>query len=191
MPTSTATIALIDPDKDTISIQHIADSFAVTRDTTGEITLHTSDSLSEVEQNLNQKIQEAARTRGITNREARFSVPEIQQELILLLQNSFNRSDGSGIGVVNGSPSMDQYIERHTLPLSSTEALLLGSDGLPAPQEPLTQERYRRFMLELAVSEGLNAVLEHKKKLEDYDSDWNSPRWKHSDDATGILVRFR
>lgn len=190
LPTSTATIVLIDPDRDMLSIQHVSDSFALARFVGGAYSLLTTDRLAELSESLIENIRSLALNRGISNREARTD-PGVQQKLIDRLQQDFNRADGNGVGVVNGSPEMDRYIDYLNFPLSSFELLLLGSDGLPAPQHPLSNSDECRNLIDMAESKGLQQTIEFKKQEEDSDPDWTTARWKHSDDGTGILVRFR
>jgi hypothetical protein len=189
VPTSTATIVLIDSEKDLVSIQHVSDSFCLAKNNTGKTSLITPDPLQALEDRIYSQIREIARSQGISNRDARNN-PEIASTLLKELQKSHNAANGKGAGVVNGDPQMEQYVFRTQFPLSSLQALLIGSDGLPAPQNPLTSADNIEKLMMLVESGGVRHAIAYKKQSEDQDLDWESARWKHSDDATGVYLRF-
>ena len=189
VPTSTATIVLIDSDTDSVSIQHVSDSFCLIKMHEAVASLVTPDPLQALEERIYSKIRDIALSEGISNREARNN-PEIKQTLLKELQNTHNAASGNGAGVVNGDPQMDQYIFYSQFKLSSLQALLVGTDGLPAPQNPLSSVTNIEKLFELMEVGGLRNAIAYKKQCEDHDPEWESPRWKHSDDATGIYLRF-
>jgi hypothetical protein len=192
LPTSTATVVYIDFENHQLRIQHVSDSFCLLKKREKIPEFVTPDPYLGRDREHFARVQRIAAEHGVSNRVAR-GYPEVVERLHESLRNMQNRADGTGAGVVNGSPAMAQYIHRSVHSLDTIEAILLGSDGFPAPQMSLEKEEDRVALMDLVRSVGVLGAITHKKALEDGDPDWSTPRWKHSDDATGIycsLTKF-
>ena len=101
-----------------------------------------------------------------------------------------NNPNGKGCGIINGDPHVEQYIQTGTFPLQDVKAILLGTDGLTPVGWSEKKDEDRKKMLKEIQDGGFQKLFKTKKHSEDADSDWNYIRYKHSDDATGILIEF-
>jgi hypothetical protein len=94
--------------------------------------------------------------------------------------------------MVNGDPNMDQYIYYpDARSLTGITAVLLGSDGLvpPGMDERLPDDRKELFRM---VRYGdVKSLIKHTRQKQDNDPDCWHVRYKHADDATGILLRLK
>jgi len=108
-----------------------------------------------------------------------------------MFQDTRNRPDGTGEGMVNGDPNMDQYIcYPDAISLTGVRAVLLGSDGLVPPGMDERQERDRGRMFDIARYKGIEHLIKRTRENQDNDPDCWHVRYKHADDATGILLSF-
>jgi hypothetical protein len=100
-----------------------------------------------------------------------------------------------GVGVIDGLPEMEVYIQRGSLSLEGLQAVLLCSDGFPLPH-PLGEsleargERFLR-MRGLIETEGVAGYLRVLRGMEREDAGRDAyPRFKLHDDATAIYVEL-
>lgn len=100
-----------------------------------------------------------------------------------------------GVGVIDGLPEMEAYIQRGSLSLEGLQAVLLCSDGFPLPH-PLGEsfeargERFLR-MRGLIETEGVAGYLRVLRGMEREDAGRDAyPRFKLHDDATAIYVEL-
>lgn len=189
LPGSTGTIIKIDSDRDRLEIAHISDSFCVIyyRDGHSEtVTLNTNKVFDEQVFALMEKI---AKDRGITPREAH-QTKEIQEAKLETAQGRDNNPNGKGSGLLNGDPNVEQYIQEIVIPLNEVKAVLLGTDGLIPQGWTLEKNEDRQRLYEDLKEGGFERLISIKHQSEDEDPDWHHIRYKHSDDATGILLSF-
>ena len=100
-----------------------------------------------------------------------------------------------GVGVLNGLPQLEAYIQQGVLDLSDVSGLLVCSDGFPwpAPLEESDDEKAARFRLmrDIIERDGLRGYFEALRATEQADSTRDRyPRFKIHDDSTGIYVEF-
>jgi serine/threonine protein phosphatase PrpC len=189
LPASTATIIKIDPDSDMLHLGHVGDTFCMLLYKDGHTELKTLDRNQPYDEKLLGEMKAIAIESHITPREAKQD-PRVRQAVIDMFQDSFNRPDGTGQGIVNGDPQVEQYIQDLSVPLKDIEAILLGSDGLIPPGWDERKPADRQKLFTIAASEGMRGLMSNKVKIENDDPDWWHPRYKHSDDATAIYIRL-
>lgn len=188
LPTSTATIVQINVATGMMHIGHVGDSFAAVLREDESTELLTNNLHRPYDEKTLQLLRSIAEAQGITPREAR-SDPRIRQTVMEMFQQTRNRPDGTGEGMVNGDPNMEQYIQTVTLSLKGVRAVLLGSDGLVPPGMDERRSTDRTALFQMALSAGISGLIEHTRAVEDDDPDRWKLRYKHADDATGILIQ--
>ena len=182
VPSATAILAQITSER--ISITSAGDSFVLARPRQGAPFLVTPHTTSQHEEEILLLMQTLARQHQETPREASRR-PEIRAALEqerLILHNK-----PGGTAVLNGSPEFAAGLFQAEFQTAEMKSLLIGSDGIVPPG--LSRNRADEIFNKLEEL-GLAGLIEYKKNLEDRDPDWNLLRFKHSDDATGIWVKF-
>lgn len=187
LPSSTATVALINTDTNKLDFSHVGDSFGAALYVDGRTELLTNDLHRPFDEQVLQLILDIARKEGITPREARNN-SLIRTALMEMFQDTRNRPDGTGEGIVNGDSNMDRYIHLASVPLKDVKAVLLGSDGLVPAGLDERQEDTRKLMFDVARSDGREGLVHYTRKTLDEDPDRWKVRYKHADDATGVLI---
>ncbi|MEK7152569.1 MAG: PP2C family serine/threonine-protein phosphatase [Patescibacteria group bacterium] len=188
LPTSTATIARINAETDRLEVSHVGDSFAAVLREDGTTELLTNNLHRQHDEEVLDLIYRIALEEGITPREAREN-PRIRTALMDMFQDTRNRPNGTGEGMVNGDPNMDQYIHSVSLPLTTVRAVLLASDGFVPLGMDERREEDRKILFDIACASGIAALMELTRNTENNDPDRWHVRYKHADDATGILIR--
>lgn len=133
------------------------------------------------------RILDIAIEQRITPKEARGD-PRIREAIMAMFQNTRNRPDGKGEGMVNGDPNMDRYIHAASISLKGVRAILLGSDGLIPPGMDERKKEDRKILFGIACTEGIEGLVNYTRRIQDADPDRWQVRYKHSDDATGVLI---
>lgn len=190
MPSSLATIIRIDSDRNIMETVHVGDSFAIIYYQDGSSRLVTPNTNRDFDESIFRLIKKLAAEHSITNREARRD-PEVAQALLKMFQFRNNRPDGKGSGLINGDPQGAQYIFHAKEDLERIEAILVGTDGLMPPGWECGDEDVQREVRNQIEQGGIQALIKTKVRIEDADPNWNSVRYKHSDDATGIFIKLK
>lgn len=100
-----------------------------------------------------------------------------------------------GIGVVDGLPELDDYIQVGEMKIDSLSGILLCSDGIPLPSpinetESQMQARLHK-MKKIIVEDGLAQYVAYLRQVEADDNHSDKyPRFKVHDDATAIFIDF-
>lgn len=190
LPASTATLAEVILDDDTLTISHVGDSFCLVLYENEETKMITIDRNKIYDDRILGRMKKIATERKITVREARKD-PRIELDLLNMYQQSHNTPDGTGQGIMNGDASAEQYFQHITLPLHSIKTIMLGTDGIIPPgwneQDPADQ----RKIFQILQTGGLKKLIETKLAIENNDPDFEILRYKHSDDATGIVINLK
>jgi serine/threonine protein phosphatase PrpC len=189
LPATTATIAVLDYDDNTLHVCHLGDTFCLVFYVDGSSKLVTIDKNERYDSEVFAQIAKIAKQKHITPREARHDL-SINQAVKDMFQKTHNAPDGTGQGVINGDPVAEKYMQYEILPLAGINAILLGSDGLIPPGLDEHTETGRIQLLEVLKNGGVTALIKRKIEAENADPDWNHIRFKHSDDATGIYIKF-
>lgn len=187
LPASTMTIVQIDPQSETINLSHVGDSFCVVYYKNGDSKFMTVDVNRNYDSQILGLIGQIAKEKHSTPRAARED-EKVKQALLDMFQDSHNKADGTGQGLINGDPNAKQYIQDLSFALDSIEALFLGSDGIIPPGYDEQKEEDRKKIFKILKNKGLKELIRIKCETEDNDPDWNLVRYKHSDDATGIFI---
>lgn len=189
LPASTATIIQIDPKERKLNISHLGDTFCILQFIDNHTEFVTIDRNRKYDEERFALIRKIAKEKNITPREARKD-ERVGKAIRDMFQESYNKADGSGQGLINGSPNAEQYIQDLSFSLSEIKALLIGSDGLIPPgwDEQKVQDREKIFAI--LGAKGVKELIRIKQKIEDSDLDWQFVRYKHSDDATGIYIKI-
>jgi len=98
-----------------------------------------------------------------------------------------------GVGVINGLPEIQAYIQTGTIDLSAVEGLLVCSDGfpLPAPWDDTLEQAEKRAhtMRDVLFTEGIEAYVSHLRTVQERDHGLDQyPRFKPHDDTAGVFV---
>lgn len=102
-----------------------------------------------------------------------------------------NALSGDGFGVINGTEEVLQYIESDVLPIQNIQQLILCTDGLIADGLDQMADDIQRTLFTHFSTEGFPGVIAWKQQIENEDPEFlRFPRFKHSDDASGVSVRF-
>lgn len=98
-----------------------------------------------------------------------------------------------GVGVINGLPEIQAYVQTGTIDLSTVAGLLVCSDGFPLPapwgETPAQAETRLHAMRDLLFDAGIAAYAAHLRALQARDHHLDRyPRFKPHDDTTGVFV---
>ncbi len=189
LPASTATIVQLDLRQHTMSMSHVGDSYCIVYYRDGTSELITIDKNREHDDRILGFMKTISVEQGINPREARQD-ERVKQALLEMFQDTFNKADGTGQGIISGDPNAEQYIQDISLPLHTVHAILLGTDGLIPPGLDEQNDNDRKEILGIIEKHGLEGLVNKKHTIEDGDPDWHSVRYKHSDDATGVFIQL-
>lgn len=190
LPASTGTIVKIDFSSNNIEFAHLGDCYFVEFLNDGSSKVVTNDLNKKFDDKMFSLMKEISKRENITIKEARNS-QELKNALIDMYVSRNNNPDGSGSGLLNGDPNAERYIQTEKISLKTVDSLLIASDGLEIQGKDINNLMYRKLLLDELLNGGLKQLIKLKRDSENDDPDWNNPRYKHSDDATGIFVQFR
>jgi serine/threonine protein phosphatase PrpC len=188
MPASSATVVKIDLLAQELEIAHVLDSWCIVY-RGQQSDLLTGDRNRAFDEEVLQLMVHIADERGITPREARQD-PRVQEALIHSRRIKSNASNGLGVGVINGDPAVAAYIEFRRIPLDNVSAVVLGTDGLVPLRWSLDRDDDRLRLLREIEQRGVEGLLTTTRESQAADPEWRVPRFKASDDATGIGIFF-
>jgi serine/threonine protein phosphatase PrpC len=190
LPSSVGTVAIIDLNLDVLNWAHVGDCFGIAyRSQINDSTLFTDDQVKSFDEEVLNLAQKIARDKSISNRKAVQSA-EVRSALEAIYMTRNNRPDGTGMGMVNGDPLLERYVSEGVMPLEGVIAILLGTDGLIPQGWKIEDARDRLRVLEIINNAGFQDLMAVKRESEDADPAWDHVRFKHSDDATGILIQL-
>jgi len=189
LPASTATVIKIDANKSLLSFAHIGDAFGIVYFEDGHSEIFTDDKNKRFDEEMFTLIRKIAKENDLTNREARQD-KRVNQGLGEMYYKRNNNTEGKGSGLINGDPHLELYIQTGTIDLSGIKTILLGTDGLLPQGWEEQKEQDRQKLLEVIRTGGFEKMFKTKHESEDDDPEWNFIRYKHSDDATGILIEL-
>ncbi|UOQ45149.1 protein phosphatase 2C domain-containing protein [Halobacillus salinarum] len=110
-----------------------------------------------------------------------------------LKSNRHLSNTDKGYGVLNGEPEAMDFVEYGKINTSQLKQLIVLSDGLFLPEELVAKGRgYWEYTAELLLQEGLETYAERMVQLEEGDPECLAyPRFKKSDDKTGLIFHLR
>lgn len=198
LPASVATLAVIDTDLQTLYYGHIGDTSLILCYPDGSVKVPTRDQVqSKAGSALYAAVQEVAGN-GLSMEEV------VNHPLLRALDRDqriyHNYVDAHGktvpqygTGVINGLPTLADYIHTAVVSLEGVVAVMLASDGFLLPDNPLNP-RYdmptrASRMWQMIRQHGVRQYLRHLRAEERADADREKyPRLKLHDDATGIVL---
>ena len=189
LPATTATALSIDATTHQLHLAHVGDTFCMILFSDGHTTLETVDRNRPYDEKIFIQIRELAKKRDISPREAKQD-PTIKQAVMAMFQDSYNRPDGTGQGILNGDPKMKRYLQSSSLDLKDISAILLGSDGLIPAGMDEAKAADREKLFGIADSKGAKGLIAAKLESENEDPDWQHTRYKHSDDGTAVYLKL-
>lgn len=190
LPATMATVMRINFVRNEVELGHVGDSFVVMYFRDGSSQVVTNNLNNKFDSDVLGFMGDLARQRKISQREAR-QLPEVKQKLYEMFVVRNNNPNGSGSGVLNGDPNVDQYIQGITFSLSDVRGIFIGSDGIVPVGWSLNSPDVREYLLSMSTGHGLQQLVEEKHRSENSDPDWCHLRYKHSDDATAIVLVFK
>jgi serine/threonine protein phosphatase PrpC len=188
LPSSLATLLEFTLGTDQVTFAHVGDSFGILFYTDGRSVVFTNDTNKKFDASMFDLISKVAKDKSVSPRLARDDIT-IKQALIAMFVRRNNNPDGTGSGMLNGDPNLNLYIQTGTFALEGVAAILIGSDGLLPPGWSLDNASDRDKMRAAIEAGGFQELFNLKHAAEDADPEWHHVRYKHSDDATGILIK--
>lgn len=190
LPSSTGTIIKIDFKNKKLELAHVGDSYCILFYKDGHSELISDDKNRVFDEEMFTLIDSVAKNNKITFRKAR-DYPEINKALVEMFVRRNNNPNGSGSGLINGEEQMEKYVQSLSKSLENITDILLGTDGLTPVGWLLEDSKDRSKLLQEIKSGGFEKLIQTKHKNENDDKDWDFHRYKHSDDATGVLITLR
>jgi serine/threonine protein phosphatase PrpC len=187
LPAAMATIMKIDLISRSLEIAHVGDTWVIAFANDGTSQLITEDRNRKFDNEMFDLIKKVAVKKGITYREAR-NEEIVKKSLYEMYRRRNNNPDSQGSGLVNGDPNIELYIQEKKIDLTNQKAILMGTDGLEIQGYQLDDESYRNMLLDKYLDGAFKKLVDLKRKSEDSDPTWKYLRYKHSDDATGIML---
>jgi|GEM_PF-1485917 len=187
LPSATVTLAQLNEATNELHLGHVSDSWGAVLYDDGSTEILTNNLHEKVDNEILGLIAKIAVEQGITPREA-CSDARIRETLLVTAAGVRNCADHETEGIANGDPNMDRYIEQRTVSLNGVRAVLVATDGLVPPGMNERKPADRKRLLEIACSDGLEGLLHLVRTTEDHDPHRHLVRYKHGDDATGVLA---
>jgi hypothetical protein len=112
---------------------------------------------------------------------------------IILRENRYKSNTPLGYGVLNGEQEAQLFLEYGRVNNINLKHLILITDGLFWPKELVSHtDCYWKKNVDLILSRGLEQYTRDLCQLEEQDPDCiKYPRFKKSDDKTGMVISFR
>ena len=189
LPGTAATMGVIDWDEQRLRFGHVSDGFCIVWFTDGASELLTDDYNAEFDQAMFDYIVQRAREEGVSNREGR-ALPDVHEKLRQITTRKVNKPDGLGTGVLNGDEGVAVYIQEEAVSLEGVQSVLFATDGFVTVDGDVGDSEYRYWLRKQIRHGGLDHFIRLKKESENADPDWEHARYKHSDDATAILLEL-
>lgn len=187
-PASTGTAVRIDPQKQTLELAHVGDSFLAIEFANEKREVLTDDRNKQFDDELIKRLILLAKNSGTSPRGA-----NDYEEMIEAKKASFrfkmNNPQRQGIGIFNGDPNIELYIQHQDRELGEIMFALLGTDGIVTPNLDIRNLDGLDHIMNLAKTQGVLDLVKYRDYITGLDPKWsNFPRLKQCDDGTGILL---
>lgn len=189
LPAAMATLVKLDIENSVLDFAHVGDTYGIIVKKNLTSDIFTDDKNKRFDSELLSLMKEVSSSEGITPRQVRGN-KEFEQALVNMFIRRNNNPDGSGAGLLNGDPNMSMYIQEGRILLKDVKSVFVATDGVEIQGYDVREDTYRNFIVEEYTKGGLMKLIELKKQSEDADPDWNHLRYKHSDDATAVVITF-
>lgn len=191
---STGTIVRITPGIDSpeasLDVAHVTDSWAMAEFHDGTTELLSVDQHAPFDQAALDTLVRIAVRYGLDLATAR-QTPAVKAALASMFETVRNTPDGSGEGILNGDPMMDQYIHTASLPLAKVKQILIGSDGVRIPGSNEADPSYRAELLGMVGERGVAWTVDYiHNKEEQFPPTVDYPRWSKHDDKTLVSIQI-
>ena len=192
--------------------EHVADAVLLIVNKEGRIENVTSNLNARFDSETFKLIEELAKKKGITNREAAAD-PQIREALLKSFRKKDNApsdtvnlfeyfdkiekgikefDDYMGIGILNGDRYLAFYLlDMDQINLETISEIVLLSDGAIPPGWDINSESDQKMIVQTLREGGPEALLKRKIEIEESDPEWNITRTKQSDDATVVYTSIK
>jgi hypothetical protein len=200
LPVCVITVVKINPAENVLSFAHLGDSTLLLFHNGGITEVAAGDNGRVGTGGVIGRAREHQRQRGLSSFREILNDPQIvasnhQGALYHNYVDAQGQPDLSrGIGVINGLPEAEAFIQHGTRSLVGLSGVFLFSDGLMWPAEELDESdeavaNRLQHMRHVIERQGLRAYYQQLHDAEEMDADFNRfPRFKLHDDKTGIGV---
>ncbi len=197
LPVCVATVARVDQAQQQLSFAHAGDTALLLFHRDGRVTAPTINQMKYHEDNTLffalslQRRQQAAHLADVLDD------PRVKALNNALYHNYVDENGdidlNVGVGVVNGLPQLDEYMQTAEVDISAVSGILLCSDGFlwPAPLDESEADCAARLqaMRTTIERDGLEAYCESMRAVEAADAGRDQyPRFKIHDDATAVYL---
>jgi len=211
-PATGATYVTVDFDTNYLRYAHIADATLLVVDKDGRIEKLTANLNERFDAETFRMIEELAKKKGITNRQAAED-PQIRESLLESFRKKDNAlsdsvdiigrvrkildgieefEDFTGIGILNGDRNLAFYLlDMDQIPLEGISEIVLLSDGAIPPGWDINSESDQKRIVQTLREGDPEALLKRKIESEESDPEWNITRTKQSDDATVVYASIK
>jgi hypothetical protein len=200
LPSAVVTLVTVDTARQTLNYAHLGDTQLMLYYQDGRVEVPTYHGAETLKNNALPQALELVRTEGISMIEAVSRAEIIALDRDARLRHNYVDAQGrvvleKGDGVIDGLPEMADYIQEGEYSLAGIEFLAVMSDGFefPSPLEETWEATQTRFlrMAQHIHQKGAWDYLQLLRDEECADSTHEKyPRFKHHDDATGIVLHL-
>jgi len=172
------TVAAVQIRNDSVDLVQCGDTLIIVEDKGGTVTVPLR--YDDADQPIMQKWRCLA-NQNCTN------IRERVDEDVIALRRDANKT----YGVLNGDPSVRNFLKIDKISRSAVASILILSDGSFIPKEdPATEENWAEHV-QLCKEVGLKGLLQKVRDMEKSDPcSIRYPRYKLHDDATGIFIQL-
>jgi hypothetical protein len=201
LPVCVATVVKLDLVNHKASFAHVGDTALYVFHTDGRVSQVTADQMG---QHDDRAVQAALTVKAESN--APHLVDVVKHERVTTINkrngiyHNYVDTTGApdttiGVGVINGLPQIETYIQTGMIDLDTVAGLVVCSDGFPLPalwnETPEQTEQRLGIMRDLLFREGIENYFAYLRSIEASDPTLDKyPRFKCQDDTSGVFVEL-
>ncbi len=197
LPVCVATIVELNIKKNSLKFAHIGDTELTIFNDDDDLMCLTENQMGKHDEKVIRLARQLQKVRHANHLSDVLNAPEIisKNKYLAVYHNYIDESGrpdrNLGVGVINGLPQMEYYIQTGSLSLDSVSEFLLCTDGFPRPPQwdetQITEKRRYLWMRNIIKKQGLKIYLRRLRAIELKDETRDKyPRLKVHDDATAI-----
>jgi serine/threonine protein phosphatase PrpC len=201
LPACVATVVKIDQKTNNLHFAHAGDTALFCFFQDGRVAIITHDRMRQHDTralNIAKRIQNEADSRNFRDFISNHRV--IEFNLLNAIYHNYEDEQGKtdksmGVGIINGLPQLEDYIETGHFNLDKVSSVLICSDGFQWPSQldetkETEQDRFQ-LMRQMIEENGIDKYLTLLREAERQDDNFDMyPRFKIHDDATAIYMEF-